>query len=70
MNKLFILLGLIFSLNLAAQDSAPKSHRQEKKGPKVEQKCDCECHKDLKKHPRPEKDKNPKGHRPPPHPIN
>jgi hypothetical protein len=68
MNKLFIILGLVLTFNLAAQDSAPKPHRQEKKGPKVEQKCDCECHKDPKKHPRHESDKRPQGSRPNGHP--
>jgi hypothetical protein len=61
MNKLFIILGLVLTLNLAAQDSAPKPQRQERKGPKIEQKCDCKCHKDPKKHPSQHKEKRPAG---------
>lgn len=64
MNKLFIILGLVFSLNLVADGTPEKPHRQEKKDAKIE-KCDCDCHKDLKKHPSPHKGKRPAG--PPPH---
>jgi hypothetical protein len=62
--KYLLFTSILFSINTMAQDNAPKPHRQEKKGPKVEQKCDCECHKDAKKHPRHESDKRPKGPRP------